>query len=227
MLQRGVVRPNAHSSGLTRSRCLAGETSYWLVFVFLSTFLFTSSTCLPCCGRCCAECLFSWSRRTATWPVETWTCGIPLLSLIGPSSCELMMAGDFSAVTLAQTKSPWHQFKACWVLETFVNSTRNDCCGFWAVKLCLWRRTSISSFLWRSSPPQLFTLCDYCTTSITYTTCCGMLWSTFSAGSPHRLRRFPDSLETGKCKYLLQVFRIPLRGSFDLLKSLCVRHILC
>lgn len=93
--------PNAHSSRLTRSRCLAGETSYWLVFVFFSTFLFTSSTCLPCCGCCCAECLFSWSRSAATWPGKTGTCGNPLLSLIGPGSSEPMTAGHCCAVTLA------------------------------------------------------------------------------------------------------------------------------
>lgn len=98
---REASKPNAHSSGLTRSRCLANETSYWLVFMFFSTFLFTSSTCLPCCGCSCAECLFSWSRSAGTWPAETGTCGIPLLSSIGPSSSEPLMAGDCSSITLA------------------------------------------------------------------------------------------------------------------------------
>lgn len=101
--EREALEPNAHSSRLTRSRCLASETSYWLVFMFFSTFLFTSSTCLPCSGCSCAECLFSWSRSTATWPGETGTCGIPLLSLFGPGSSEPLTAGDCSAVTLAYT----------------------------------------------------------------------------------------------------------------------------
>lgn len=81
---REALEPNAHSSGLTRSRCLASEASYWPVFMFFSTFLFTSSTCLPCCGCSWAECLCSWSRSAATWPGEMGTYGIPLLSLMAP-----------------------------------------------------------------------------------------------------------------------------------------------
>lgn len=64
---RKALEPAAHSSGLTGSRCLASEASYWPVFMFLSTFLFTSSTCLPCCGRLLAPCRYSWSPEQQ-WP---------------------------------------------------------------------------------------------------------------------------------------------------------------
>lgn len=104
MLPKGARNPNAHSSGLTRSRCLASGASYWLVFMFSSTFLFTSlhvSALLRL--SLCSPCPYSWSdRATGDGNASQLLGGFDS----GPGSRNSWTAGDRSPVTLAQTKNP-------------------------------------------------------------------------------------------------------------------------
>lgn len=134
------TEPNTHPSGLTGSRCLANVASYWLVFMFLCTFLFTSSTCLPCCGCLRAPCLHSWAReqRLGLWSLKT---RVPSVSFIGPGSRELETAGNRSPRHVGLNKNLVEATEGLLGLDILSNSSLNSCCGYKSASL-VWEALS-------------------------------------------------------------------------------------
>lgn len=87
-----------HSLPWARSRCLAGEASYWLIYLLyvlqhipfnllhMLLFLFSMSAQLE--------------LRAVTGPLQTGT-GVPLVNLNGLSSLKVLTGGNSSFATLA------------------------------------------------------------------------------------------------------------------------------
>ncbi len=133
--------PDAHPSGLTGSRCLASEASCWLVFMFLCTFLFTSSTCLPCCGHLCAGCLYSWSwepwlgckrlKRESLW----WVSLAPVL--VNSWQLEIVPLSRWLNKTLVE------MIEGLLGLDVLSNSSLHARCGYRSPSLG-WKALSTS-----------------------------------------------------------------------------------
>lgn len=147
-------RTNAHPSGITTSRCL---TSYWAVFMFLSTFLFTSSTCLPCCGCLWAECRCSWTREG--WPARrSLKLSTSLVNFIGHDSCEVGTAGNCFPCHVCFNKTLVEVSGGLLGLDILSSSSLGSCCGnksMWSFCLQLWHRALYVSKFKISGPVVL------------------------------------------------------------------------
>lgn len=136
--------------------------------MFLSTFLFTSSTCLPCCGRLCAGCLYSWSREQRLGHLSLARESLWRVSL-APGPRELETAGNRSSVTFAETKTLWKRLQGCSVWTSYRTPAVVISQRVWAGTLCLrlWHqalqfKVSGPVVLFHFSPTSLSTLHDYC-----------------------------------------------------------------